>query len=390
LVMEKCGCTDSDAEGALRKAGLDVDLAIKNILDSFHMNSSGYSKSVHSVLRQSARVKGISKDKRDDIARSAELAAQGWEEVGGKAKVKKQAQELKRLQEEEDRRRAFHQARKSQNLRVSKPNKTEKPAPAPAPAAEPVEEKPKEPEPVKEEPKVEEVKPAPVPEPVPVVEEPKKVEPEPEPVPEPVKEEPKKEEEKPAEPAKEAAAPAPTHKRKLTIVRANQVKPEPEPEPEPEKTEVAATEYKPPLVHVEPEPIIEIKPEPEPEVKPEPQPEPEKPARKPKQSRKKAAPAPAPAPEPAAEPVKEEKKPEPVKEEPPKETKEGVVPMLYLMPVDKEALQSLYPNINMMQLMQIQLMPYKYLQAMKDYLIPLGPTGFPDGHYNPLANVHKF
>jgi len=255
LVMEKCSCTESDAEGALRKAGLDVEMAVKNIRESFRATATGgYHKSVNSVLKQSAHVKGLSKDMREDIAMRAELASQGWEEVGGKAKAKKQSQELKRIMEEEERRRSYHQQRRSQNLRVSKPNKSMKSTPE-------TEEKPKEPEakPVVEEPKkVEEQKPAPVPEPQPApVEEPKKVEPEPvpEPVPEvkpePVKEEePKKEEEKPAEPAKEAA-PATSHKRKLTIVRANQVKAE---NAEPEKTEVAATEYKPPLVHAEPEP----------------------------------------------------------------------------------------------------------------------------------------
>jgi len=43
------------------------------------------------------------------------------------------------------------------------------------------------------------------------------------------------------------------------------------------------------------------------------------------------------------------------------------------MPVDKEAFLSLYPNARMGQPMQLPLMPYKYLQAMKEYLIPLEP-----------------
>jgi len=47
---------------------------------------------------------------------------------------------------------------------------------------------------------------------------------------------------------------------------------------------------------------------------------------------------------------------------------------IFLMPVDKEAFQSIYPNCNIGQLMQFQckIMPYKYLQAMKEYLIPFG------------------
>jgi len=65
----------------------------------------------------------------------------------------------------------------------------------------------------------------------------------------------------------------------------------------------------------------------------------------------------------------EEKKPEPepVKEEP----EVG----FYLMPVDKEAFLSLYPNCAMGQVLHVHHMPFKYMQAMKEYLIPLGPTG---------------
>jgi len=219
----------------------------------------------------------------------------------------------------------------------------------------------------------------------------------------------KKEEEKPVEPAKEpSASPVTSHKRKLTIVRANQANPdEPATEKAAEKTEVAATEYKPPLVHTQPsEPQPQPQPEPEtqpqtqpesktetqpaepqPEPQPEVKPEPEKHSRK--QSRQqrnkkaeKAAPAPAPAPaEAVVETPKEEKKPEPVKEEAPK---------VFLMPVDKEAFQSLYPNCNIAQMMQFhyKIMPYKYLQAMKGYLIPFGQNPFPptpeETVYDPL------
>jgi len=370
-VMEKCHCTADDAEGALRRAGFDTDMAVKSIQESFKGNQGGFHKTSMSALRQAKGLR-LNKEVRAELSRNAELAEQGWEEVGGKSKIKKLAGELRKMKEKKAR--SSRRYRREENASEDK--------------EEPKEVKEEEPKEVKEEPvkPVEEVK-EPVKEPEPVVKE--------EPAKEP--EQPKVEEVK-AEPAKEpevAKKPEPApRKEKLSIIRRAEKPAEKPAEPE-KPAEAAPAAYNPPLVASEPAPAPAPAPAPV---------EPAAPARHPlKITRKEQAekveppkeeevvkkeqPAPAPAPVAAV--------PAPAPAQAP-----VVTPVIYVMPVDKEAFHSLYPNYTMGQLMHLPLMPYKFLQDMKPYLIPLSagvPAAMPPApecavpveraetqHYNPL------
>jgi len=101
------------------------------------------------------------------------------------------------------------------------------------------------------------------------------------------------------------------------------------------------------------------------------------------------APAPAPAPVAAPEPTPAPA-PAPAAAPAPAPAQTNLFPApIYVMPVDKEAFLSLYPNVVMGQtmLLHLPLMPYKYLQAMKDYLIPLCPNAPSPLHPAALAGM---
>lgn len=188
-VMDRCGCTRDEAEGELRRRGLDVEATVKSISGEARKDTSRLRESMQKALKKSSHIAGMDQKKaqaiQQDIERQAELADQGWEEVGARKKLKKELARIKEARAQEKRKEALNKSRAAAATPAA-------PAPAQKAPAKPrlltkkAEEKKEEPKPVAAAPAPEPVAEEPKAEAAPAVEEPKEVE-----------EVPKKEEEKP-------------------------------------------------------------------------------------------------------------------------------------------------------------------------------------------------
>ena len=101
-VVDQCGCTRDEAAGELERRGYDVAATVKSLRASARHGTATLRKSVERALKATSNISGMDKKEAEaiqrDMAQRAELADQGWEEVGAKSKMKK---ELARSEQKE-------------------------------------------------------------------------------------------------------------------------------------------------------------------------------------------------------------------------------------------------------------------------------------------------